>query len=119
MVGQPKITSRTYISRSSLRPLASKVGRRLSKKKCVLSLISHLKQCVGSKKVKKAMFADYLETSQQNRGHRFSKFEMLDAKIDSSLRKIIQKSNFKKKIHRADQKANKMTGAFVEDRLRS
>ena len=46
---------------------------------------------------------DDLETSQSIRGHRFPNFEMLDAKIASSLKKITNNSNFKK---RARQKGS-------------
>ena len=49
---------------------------------------------------------DDLKTSQSIRGHRFLNFEMLDGKIASSLNKIIQNSNFKKKkVNLAEQKA--------------
>ena len=36
--------------------------------------------------------------------YRFPNFEMLDAKIASALKKIIQNSNFKKRVNLAEQK---------------
>ena len=52
-----------------------------------------------------------LETSQSIRGHRFPNFEMLDAKIASSLRKIMQNSNFKNRVDLAERKTQ------VDDRF--
>ena len=43
-------------------------------------------------------------------------FEMLDARIASALNKIIQNSQFKKKASREEQKAQKRTGFYEEDR---
>ena len=54
---------------------------------------------------------DDLKTSQSIRGHRLPKFEVLDAKTASSLKKIIQNSNFKKRINLTEQKAQ------VDDRF--
>ena len=45
-------------------------------------------------------------TSQSIRGHRFPNLELLDAKIASSLNKIIQNSNFKKRVNVAEQKGS-------------
>ena len=45
-------------------------------------------------------------TSQSKRGHRFPNFELLDAKTASSLNKIIQNSNFKKRVNVAEQKGS-------------
>ena len=41
---------------------------------------------------------DDLETSQSVGGHRFTNFDMLDAKIAAALKKIIMNSHFKKKV---------------------
>ena len=47
----------------------------------------------------------------------FQNFEMLDPKIASALNKIIQNSQFKKKVSLEDQKKpKKRTASFVEDR---
>ena len=54
---------------------------------------------------------DDLKSSQSSRGHQFPNFEMLDGKIASSLKKISQNSNLKKRIHLAEQEAQ------LDDRL--
>ena len=46
--------------------------------------------------VEMATCANDLETSRSIFGNQFPDFEMLDAKVASSLKKIIQHSNFKK-----------------------
>ena len=51
---------------------------------------------------------DSLEESKSSRsvsGKNFPNFEMLDAKIPSALNKIIQNSQFKKKVSLEEQKA--------------
>ena len=48
---------------------------------------------------------DDLKSSQSTRGRRFPNFEMLNAKIPSSLKKIIPNSHFKKRVNLAEQKA--------------
>ena len=60
-----------------------------------------------------------LKTSESIRGHRLPNFEMLDAKIASSLKKIIQNSNFKKRINLTEQKAQVDDRSFADERLRS
>ena len=50
---------------------------------------------------------DELKSSRSVYGKDFPNFEMLDAKIASALNKIIQKSQFKKKVSLAEQKAQK------------
>ena len=47
------------------------------------------------------------KTSRSVAGKYFPNFEMLDAKIASSLNKIIQNSQFKKKVSHEEQKAQK------------
>ena len=49
--------------------------------------------------------ADDFETSQSFGGRRFPNFEMRDAKIASSLKQIIQNSNFNKSVNLAEQTA--------------
>ena len=65
------------------------------------------------KEVEVANSVDDLKTSHSIRGHRFPKFEVLDAKIASSLKKIIQKTNFKKRVNLAEQKAPGRQIAYV------
>ena len=48
-----------------------------------------------------------LKSSRSVSGQNFPNFEMLDAKIASALNKIIQNSQFKKKVSLEDQKAQK------------
>ena len=48
--------------------------------------------------VEMATSADDLKTSQSIFGPQFPNFEMLDVKIASSLKKIIQNSNFQKRV---------------------
>ena len=51
---------------------------------------------------------DDLKSSRSIQGYtHFQNFEMLDAKIASSLNKIIQNSHFKKKVSLEEQKAQK------------
>ena len=50
---------------------------------------------------------DELKSSRSVAGKDFPNFEMLDAKIASALNKIIQNSNFKKKVSLEEQKAQK------------
>ena len=56
---------------------------------------------------------DDLVSSQSNGGHKFLNFEMLDAKIASYLKKIIQNSNFKKIINLEEPKAKLDDRFFV------
>ena len=48
-----------------------------------------------------------LKSSRSVAGKNFQNFEMLDAKIASALNKIIQNSQFKKKVSLEEQKAQK------------
>ena len=50
---------------------------------------------------------DELKSSRSVYGKDFPNFEMLDAKIASALNKIIQNSQFKKKVSLEEQKAQK------------
>ena len=50
---------------------------------------------------------DELKSSRSVYGKDFSNFEMLNAKIASALHKIIQNSQFKKKVSLEEQKAQK------------
>ena len=50
---------------------------------------------------------DELKSSRSVNGKNFPNFEMLDAKIASSLNKIVQNSQFKKKVSAEEQKAHK------------
>ena len=59
---------------------------------------------------------DDLGMSQSVRGHRFTNFEMLDAKIASSLKKIIPNSNFLKRVTLAEQIAQLDDRFFAEYR---
>ena len=58
--------------------------------------------------VEMATSADDLKTSQSIFGHQFPNFEMLDVKIASSLKKIVQNSNFQKRVFVLEPK-KKMT----------
>ena len=70
--------------------------------------------------VKEVEMVDSLEELNSSRsvaGKSFPNFEMLDAKIASALNKIIQNSQFKKKVSLEEQKAQKKrTGFYEEDR---
>ena len=63
------------------------------------------------KEVEMVDSVDDLKTSQSIRGHRFPNFEMPDARIASSQKKIVQNSNFTKRVNVAEQKAQ------LEDRF--
>ena len=56
------------------------------------------------KEVEMVDSVDDLKTSPSIRGHPFPNFEMLQAKIVSSLKKINEISNFKKNVNLAEQK---------------
>ena len=60
--------------------------------------------------IKEVEMVDSMEESKSSRsvtGNNVQNFEMLDAKFVSALNKIIQNSQFKKKISLEDQKAQK------------
>ena len=59
------------------------------------------------KEVEMADSLDELKSSRSVYGKDFPNFEMLDAKISSALNKIIQNSQFKKKVSLPEQKAPK------------
>ena len=54
---------------------------------------------------------DELKSSRSVHGKDFPDFEMLDAKIASALNKIIQNSQFKKKVSFEEQEAPKRIGS--------
>ena len=62
---------------------------------------------VWSIEVETIDFLDELKSSRSVCGKDFPNFEMLDAKIASDLNKIIQNSQFKKKVSLEEQKAQK------------
>ena len=55
-------------------------------------------------------------SSQSIQGHRFPKIEMLDAKIESALKKIIQNSNLKKQSIQAEHKKAQLDDRFLRGR---
>ena len=57
------------------------------------------------KEVEMATFEDDLKTSHSIFGDQFPNFEIFDAKIASSLKKITPNSNFEKRINLEEQKA--------------
>ena len=59
------------------------------------------------KEVEMVFSLEELKSSRSIAGKNFSKFETLDAKIASALNKIIQNSQFKKKVSLEEQKAQK------------
>ena len=56
---------------------------------------------------------DEFKSSRSVSGKNFPNIEMLDAKIDSALKKIIQNSQFKKKVRLEEQKAQKEDWFFA------
>ena len=59
---------------------------------------------------------DDFKSSSSVRGIQMPNFEVLDARIASELNRIIHNSHFKRKISLEEQKAQKRTVSFVEDR---
>ena len=59
---------------------------------------------------------DELKSSRSACGEDSPNFEVLDAKIASTLNKIIQNSHFKMKVSLEEQKPKKRTGFCEEDR---
>ena len=59
---------------------------------------------------------DKLKSSRPACGKNFPNFEMLDATIASALNKIIQNSQFKKKVSLEEQKAQKKEDRFLRNR---
>ena len=84
----------------------SYVGRLDSKTKWLV-LIFHRKQCYGWKKWRWLIHWKNWSPRDPVSGKNFPNFEMLDAKIASALNKIIQNSQFKKKVSLEEQKAQK------------
>ena len=60
---------------------------------------------------------DDLKSSCSVRGIRMLDFESLDAKIASALNRVIHNTQFKRKINLEEQKAQKRTVSFAQDRL--
>ena len=70
------------------------------------------------KEVETVESVDDLKSSHSIQGYtHFPNFEMLDARSASALNKIIQNSQFKKKVSLEEQKAQKEDRSFAEDRL--
>ena len=59
---------------------------------------------------------DDLESSCSVKGIHIPNFEVLDAKIASALNRIILNTLFKRKASLEEQKGQKSTDSFVEDR---
>ena len=59
------------------------------------------------KEVEVANSVDDLKTSQSVFGRQYPSFEPLDARIITALKKIIQNSNLKRKVHSQEQTAQK------------
>ena len=59
---------------------------------------------------------DDLKCSSSTRGIRMPDFEVLDARIASALKRIIHNSHFKRRVSLEEQKAQKKTVSFAEDR---
>ena len=78
-----------------------------SKIKRLPVLIFHRMLFCGSRKWRLVDSLDELKSSRSVCGKDFPNFEMLDAKIASALNKIIQNSQFKKKVSLEEQKAQK------------
>ena len=68
------------------------------------------------KEVEMVESLDELKSSRSVCGKNFPKFEMLDARIASALNKMIQNSQFKKKVSLEEQKAQIGVGYHGEDR---
>ena len=78
-----------------------------SNHKSQVVLISNRMQCCGSKKVEMVDSLDELKSSRSICGMDFANFEMFDTNIASALNKIIQTSQFKKKVSLEEHKAPK------------
>ena len=59
---------------------------------------------------------DDLKSSCSVRGSQMPNFEVLDAKIASALNRIIQNTQFKRKVSLEGKKPQKRTVSIVEDR---
>ena len=60
---------------------------------------------------------DDFKSSLSVRGIQMPDFDVLDAKIVSALNRIILNTQFQRKVSLEEQKAQKETVSFVEDRL--
>ena len=67
------------------------------------------------KEVKMVDSLEELKSSRSVSGNIFLNFEMLDAKIASALKQIIQNSQFKKKVSLEEQKAQKENRFFTRE----
>ena len=68
------------------------------------------------KEVEMVDSVDELKSSSSVRGIRMPDFEVLDARIASALNRIIHNSHFKRRVSLEEQKAQKRTVSFAEDR---
>ena len=68
------------------------------------------------KEVEMVDSVDDLKSSSSVRGIQMPNFEVLDARIASALNRIIHNSHFKRRIILEEQKPQKRTVSFVEDR---
>ena len=68
------------------------------------------------KEVEMVDSVDVLKSSCSVRGIQMPDFEVLDAKIASALNRIIHSSHLKRKVNLEEQKAQKRTVSFAEDR---
>ena len=97
-------------------PHRFRCGKFDSNIKWLVVLIFHRMPCCGSKEVEMVDSLDKLKSSRSVCGKDFSKFQMLDARVASALNKIIQNSQFKKKVSLEGQKAQKEDQFLREDR---
>ena len=111
MVEQPKNKILELLPKDSVRRRHSCIGKRASRKKCVLVPITLRKQCVGQKKSRSLLHLTTLRRRKSISGSQFPNFVTLDAKIAASLKKFIQHSNIRK-VHLEEQKAQKIDRFF-------
>ena len=65
--------------------------------------------------VKMVNSVDDLQKSQSIRGHRFTDFEMLDAKIVLALKKIIPNSSYRRRSFLKSRRLKGMADSFTEE----
>ena len=100
------VKSRTCISVNSMTPRTSSVGTPLSRLKYALTQDVLQSQCCGSEKWRWRNHWTILLTSLSIEGRDFPEFEMLDAKIASTLERIISNQYFRRRVNVEEQECS-------------
>ena len=110
------LKSRTCISINSMTPRTYSVGTPISRLKYALTEDVLQSQCCGSEKWRWRNHWTILLTSLSIEGRDFPEFEMLDAKIASTLERIISNQYFRRRVNVEEQECSKKYDRFPRGR---